>query len=125
MRLLNASRNVSQRISPAKSLPEHGPGTPPIRPFDHGGLPWAQRLPMCLLPSNHVVLFDSGLQSETIRNHAGMNRYAASACVKPTPHRRRPTFEKLTLVRFLTRRQSNGSTASGIDLEVATSTKPP
>jgi hypothetical protein len=33
--------------------------------------------------SNHVVLFDSGVRSETIRNHAGTNRYAASACAEP------------------------------------------
>lgn len=33
--------------------------------------------------SNHVALFDSGLRSETIRNHAGTNRYAASACAEP------------------------------------------
>jgi hypothetical protein len=58
------------------------------------------------------------------RNHAGTNRYAAQLAPNRFPPP--PTgLEKLTLVRFLTRRQSNGSTASGTDLEVATSTKPP
>jgi hypothetical protein len=43
----------------------------------------AQGLPMGPLGRITSYSSNSGLRSETIRNHAGTNRYAASACAEP------------------------------------------
>jgi hypothetical protein len=48
------------------------------------------------------------------------------ASYSPTPRQAaQKLLRSFRWPRFLTRRQSNGSTAIGTDLEVATSTKPP
>ena len=118
---LRGTHTIAMDNSPSVHESGHLP-EPPCRPI---GPPWS---------SAFSDLPDPVESRRTLRTAAcGARPFATTPARTDTPPQLAPSrssppptgLEKLTLVRFLTRRQRNGSTASGTDLEVATSTKPP